>query len=123
MPIKLRRREFERCVERALQSIPVPFQRYLENVAIIIEAWPSEDLLHSLDMASDDLLFGYYDGVPLTDPDWSDSMRLPDRIYIFKGPIEDVCDTRKDIEEEIRLTVVHEVGHHFGLDEEQLKHV
>ncbi len=108
--ISLSRRRFERLVTRALVRLPEEFQSRLENVAVLIEDEPPEDMPDTL---------GLYEGVPLIARSTDDVM-LPDQITIFKGPIERACRTEKEIEEEVRLTVLHEVGHFFGLDEDKL---
>ena len=104
--------EFERLVERALRTLPEEFHIYLENVAIVIE-----------DEAPDDMpdLMGLYEGVPLVERSVDDTI-LPDCITLFKGPIERACASRAEMEAEVRLTVLHEVGHFFGLTEEDLEH-
>ena len=109
--INLSRRRFERLVTRALAGLPGEFQSRLENVAVIIEDEPPEDMPDTL---------GLYEGIPLIERSLED-MFLPDQITIFKGPIERACRTEKEIEDEVRLTVLHEVGHYFGLDEAQLE--
>ncbi len=119
----MRRREFERLVAQALENLPEVFKERLEDVAVIIEDWPSQDLLDDLGMAEDETLMGYYEGTPLTDFGRDYSMRMPDRIYVFKGPIEEACDTPAQVEEEIRKTVMHEVGHFFGLSEDEVGHL
>ncbi len=107
----LSRRRFERLVRRALAALPEEFRSRLENVAVVIEDEPPEDMPDTL---------GLYEGIPLTERSLED-VTLPDVITIFKGPIERVCHTEEDIEEEVRLTVLHEVGHFFGLEEAQLE--
>ena len=109
--IRLSRQRFERLVTKALASLPEEFQSRLENVVVLIEDEPPEDMPDTL---------GLYEGVPLIERT-SDDVSLPDRITLFKGPIERACRTEKEIEREVRLTVLHEVGHFFGLEEEQLQ--
>lgn len=109
--IRLSHRRFERLVAKALSGLPEEFQSRLENVVVLIEDKPPEDMPGTL---------GLYEGVPLTERT-SDDISFPDRITLFKGPIERVCRTEKEIESEVRLTVIHEVGHFFGLEEEQLE--
>ena len=124
----MRKREFERLVERALRAIPEPFQSHLDNVVIIVEEWPPEELLQRMGMEEDETLMGFYEGTPGTDY-WRDGgmfdggMTLPDRIYVFQGPIEEACGTREEMVEEVRKTVMHEVGHFFGLSEEEVEHL
>ncbi len=109
--INLPRRRFERLVGRALAGLPPEFQARLENVAVLIEDEPPDDMPDTM---------GLYEGVPLIHRS-SDDVMMPDQITLFKGPIERVCSTEKEIESEVRLTVLHEVGHYFGLDESQLE--
>lgn len=109
--LNLSRRRFERLVERALTSLPQEFQSRLGNVAVIIEDEPPEDMPDTM---------GLYEGTPLIHRS-SDDIALPDQITIFKGPIERACRTEKEIEHEVRVTVLHEVGHYFGLEEAQLE--
>ena len=108
----LSRRRFERLVRRALATLPEEFQSRLENVAVVIEDEPPEHMPDTM---------GLYEGVPLTERSSPEDMILPDRITLFKGPIERACRTQEDIEAEVRLTVLHEVGHFFGLEEAQLE--
>ncbi len=123
----MRRRQFEDLVAQAFESLPEPFSALLDNVVVQVEDWPDRELLETLEMEADDLLFGLYEPggfeaeglVITTDP----GMRLPDRILIFQRAIEAVCETPAEITEEIRKTVLHEVGHHFGLDEGQVEHL
>jgi predicted Zn-dependent protease with MMP-like domain len=104
---------FERLVEKSLANLPREFQSYLENVVVIIEDEPPDDMPD---------VMGLYEGVPLVERSIDDTM-LPDCITLFKGPIERVCHTRAEIEAEVRVTVLHEVGHFFGLEEEQVEHL
>ncbi len=110
-PVTLSSRRFESLVTRALTSLPEEFQSRLENVAVVIEEDPPRDMPD---------IMGLYEGVPLIHRSLED-IGLPDQITIFKGPIERACCNEKEIEAEIRLTVLHEVGHYFGLDEAQLE--
>ena len=108
---KLSYKEFERLIEKALASIPEEFRDLLENVVVMIEDEPPEDM-------SD--VMGLYEGVPLLERSIDDSL-LPDCITLYKGPIERTCRTPAEIEAEVRLNVLHEVGHFFGLEESQLE--
>ena len=118
--MRLVRRRFRRLVEQALERLPDEFQARLQNVAVVIEDWPSRALLRDLDVPEDELLFGLYEGLPLTEWGRDDMVRIPDRIRIFQGPIEEACATDEEIVAEVRTTVLHEVGHHFGLSDEDL---
>lgn len=118
--VSLSREEFERAVSDALDSLPERFSRLIENVAIAVEEEPDDEDLASLDDDdSDSELLGIYRGVALTDRS-HDSPLLPDEIAVFRGPINRVARSRQEAVEEIRETIVHELGHYFGVDEEEL---
>ncbi len=104
-------RSFEHLVKKALESLSDELHRYLENVVVVIEEEPPDDM--------PDLL-GLYEGVPLVERSL-DETNLPDHITLFKGPIVRACNTHDEIETEIRITVLHEIGHFFGLEEAQLQ--
>lgn len=120
--------EFEAVIEDALDLLPERFLAALENIGICMEDEPSEEQLGCLDdgwgAASEagDLL-GLYEGLSLTERGagyGEFAMDLPDLITVFKGPHERGFDTREEVVEEVRKTVIHEIGHYFGLDEDQL---
>ncbi|MBI2246571.1 MAG: metallopeptidase family protein [Armatimonadetes bacterium] len=119
--MRLSRRKFEVLVLEALESIPDLIRERMQNVDVVIEDWPTDEQLVALGMAPDELLFGLYEGTPLIERGITVDPMLPDKITIFQGPLEDACETDREIEEEIRKTVVHEVAHHFGIDEERLE--
>ncbi len=116
----MRRREFEALVREALEGLPPRFLERLENVDVLVRRWPSRPQLELEGVAEGDTLFGLYEGIPLTDRDGY-NMALPDMITVFQGPIEDECDTREEMVEQVRQTVVHEVAHHFGISDEELQ--
>ena len=109
--MRLSNRKFERLVAKVLASLPEEFQSRLENVVVLIEDEPPEDIPDTL---------GLYEGVPLIERTLDD-IGLPDRITLFKGSIERSCHTMDEVEDEVRTTVLHEVGHFFGLEEEQME--
>ncbi len=111
--------EFEDLVVDALDSLPEDLLSLLDNVDVVIEEWPSSD---QRDRANSDrgMLLGLYEGVPLTARDSGYNIVLPDKITIFQRPIENICKTRDEVTEQVRKTVIHEIGHHFGIDEERL---
>ena len=112
-------KEFEKLIARSLQRLPKKFLDALQNIIIEVEAEPPEDVLDDLGI-EDDGLYGLYQGTPLTEREWNYGNVLPDRIAIYQGPI--VRDARNDeeIEEIVLDTVVHEIGHYFGFDDETL---
>jgi predicted Zn-dependent protease with MMP-like domain len=109
--------EFERLVEEALDSLPKRFADLVQNVAVVIEDEPSEE---DLDVLDDDAyeagneLLGLYRGIPLTRRRY-DMVALPDTVAIFRGPILRVCRTPREVVQQVRETVIHELGHYFGL--------
>ncbi len=115
----MERRHFEGLVRQAVDGIPDAFRGHLANVDIVVEDWHSkEDLAgHALD--EDELLLGLYEGLPLTERD-DYGMVLPDKITLYQNAIESVCSSDDEIIEEVRNTVVHEVAHHFGIDDDRL---
>lgn len=115
------RREFERLVEQALGSLPAEFRRYLENVEVVVRPRPDPALLDEMGVPEDETLFGLYQGTPMTERQSSLEPLMPDQILIFQEPIEEACATRAEIQAEVRRTVVHEVAHFFGIDEERLQ--
>ena len=115
----MERTTFETLVRRVLSAIPREFRAYLENVDVIVEDWPTTVQLKTHSLTDEDVLLGLYEGVPLTER--HDYVRvLPDRITIFQGSIEMICESEEQMVEEIRITVVHEVAHHFGIDDARL---
>ena len=114
------RGKFEALVDQAVQLLPAEFRDRLQNVAILVEDEPSAEQLEDMEIPEDETLFGLYEGTPLTERGF-DSPLHPDRIWIFQGPIEDACGTDDEIREEIKITIVHEVAHFFGLDDEYLE--
>nr|WP_209068416.1 metallopeptidase family protein [Arthrobacter pigmenti] len=109
--------DFESAVDDAIDQIPDKLARAMNNVAIFVkeeyEPQPGED--------PETELLGLYEGTPLTERDsWWDAGSLPDRISIFRQPLLRLCDSREELVEEILVTVVHEVAHHFGIDDERL---
>lgn len=113
--------EFARVVEEAVESVPEGFRPYLEEIAIDIEDEPDERTLRDLDLRSKRSLLGLYRGTPITDRHVEAPYRYPERIVIYQRNIERICKSREAMIEQIRKTVLHEIGHHFGLDEEDLE--
>jgi len=110
-------RVFERFVREAVESIPEPLKEALDNVAIVIEDYPPP---HVLEECGDDTLFGLYEGIPLPERELGITT-MPDKITIYRGEILDFGFRGKELVDEIRITVVHEIGHYFGLSDEEME--
>lgn len=111
-PLRLSDEEFEAAVGDALDLIPDELATLMSNVAVLVESEPASD--------EPDLL-GLYEGTPLTERDaWWGAGSLPDRITIYQGPLQRYCRDREELLDEIAVTVVHEVAHHFGVDDDRL---
>lgn len=116
----LTRAEFERVIAEALDSLPDRFASLVENVAVVIEEEPNDEDLESVDDDDDDSeVLGIYRGVALTERT-HDAPMLPDEIAIFRGPINRIARTRREAVEQVRETVMHELGHYFGLADDQM---
>jgi predicted Zn-dependent protease with MMP-like domain len=115
----MERKQFERLVQKAIEELPEEFRERLRNVAIIVDDNPSPELLEEMDISEDDALFGLYEGTPLTERGFNPPLH-PDRIWIFQQPIEEECETEEEIKDEIKITIVHEAAHFFGLDDDYL---
>lgn len=115
----LRRTTFEDLVGRALDTLPETLAQHLENIAIVVEEEPDPTVLAEFEMGPEEELMGLYQGVPLTERG-SFYEALPDRIAIYRGPILRCCTNRHQVVQEIRDTVVHELGHYFGLEDEDM---
>ncbi len=112
--------EFDRAVEEALAEVPEEFSAHLENVMIEVRDRPDAAFMAEHDVPDD--LLGLYVGCPLEDQVLHHSgVPLPDRIYVFRDNLCEMCESREELLEEIRITVLHEIGHHFGMDEERLE--
>jgi predicted Zn-dependent protease with MMP-like domain len=118
--VRLSRKRFEGLIAEALREIPPELARALDNVEVVVDGWPTSDQLADVDLGEDDLLFGLYQGTPLPERSPMQPYALPDVITIFQGPLEEACETEDEIREEIRLTVIHEIAHYFGIDEDRL---
>jgi predicted Zn-dependent protease with MMP-like domain len=117
----MRRWHFEKLVAEALDELPRRFRRKMRNIAVVVESEPSRELLEEMGLWPDGTLLGLYQGIPLTERGFSYGNVLPDRITIFQKPIEAMCRTRDEIKQTVKDTVVHEVGHYFGLDDDQIE--
>jgi predicted Zn-dependent protease with MMP-like domain len=119
--MKLSREKFEAAVERAIARIPAEIRDRMNNLVISVETRPSRKLLSEIGAPDDEMLFGLYDGIPLPERSAFEPPIHPDKILIFQEPLEEWCETIDELEEEIEITVVHEVAHYLGIDDERLE--
>jgi predicted Zn-dependent protease with MMP-like domain len=117
------RAEFERLVAEAVTLIPRRFRREMKNLALVVEDEPSGELLDEMDIEAPDSLYGLYQGTPLPERSWAFGNALPDRITIFQRPIEEDCEDEDEIRAVIGETLIHEVGHYFGMSEEEIEEI
>ena len=117
----LPRAEFEQLVAQALDDLPPQFHQAMDNIEVLIEAWPSPQALHTAGVPNGQLLLGLYHGIPLTDRTHGYVMVPPDTITIYQGPIEQVYRTPAAVREGVKHTVIHELAHHFGIDDDRLR--
>jgi predicted Zn-dependent protease with MMP-like domain len=118
---QMERKAFEKLIRESIGELPEEFRERLQNVAIIVEDYPSEELKKQMDLSPDDTLFGLYEGVPLTERGFFEQPLYPDRILIFQRALEDECDSPDELKDEVKTTLVHEVAHFFGIDDEYLE--
>jgi len=103
--------EFEELVSEALDGIPPELAGLMDNVVVLVEAEPP---------AGDPHLLGLYEGIPLTERDSAYTFAPPDRIFVYRGPLTRMCASPEELVDEVRITVVHEIAHHFGIDDAAL---
>jgi predicted Zn-dependent protease with MMP-like domain len=119
--VTLTRKQFEALVDRAVARLPRRFREKLQNIAVVVEEWADEETLADMGIEPPDTLYGLYRGTDLTRRDSFYGGVLPDVISIYQGPIQEDCDTAEEMEEVVADTVVHEIGHYFGLDDDRLE--
>ena len=117
------REEFERLVVEAMTLIPRRFRREMRNLAIVVEDEPSADLLEEMEIEPPDSLYGLYQGTPLTERGWAQGNVLPDRITLYRKPIEEDSEDQEDVIVCVAETLIHEIGHYFGLSEEEIEEI
>jgi predicted Zn-dependent protease with MMP-like domain len=118
----MKREHFTKVVEEALDSLPQEFRSRIQNVAVLVEDVPPHQLSPEAGQQRR-LLLGVFHGVPTNKKSIFDLPSGPDHIVLYQKNIEAVCSTEAEVRAQVRLTVIHELGHYFGLDEEQLKDV
>jgi predicted Zn-dependent protease with MMP-like domain len=118
--MKLNQKDFDRAVRRAIDRIPGEIRKHLENVVITVRKRPSRQMLDELGMTPDDPPLGLYQGASLMERSVFAPPLYPDTIFIFQNPLEQMCDTLEELEQEIEITVVHEIAHFLGIGEDRL---
>lgn len=119
----MEKQQFEALVAEALASIPRRFRNAMKNIAIVVEDEPSTELLRDMEVEPGDTLLGLYQGTPLTERHWGYGNALPDRVLIFQGPHEREAEDEDDLVVAIGETLIHEIGHYFGMSEEQIEEI
>jgi predicted Zn-dependent protease with MMP-like domain len=117
----VRRSQFDKILSRAVESLPAEFREALDDLAIVVEGWPPDDLLDEMGIPPEDTIYGFYQGIPLPERSVGDPYRLPDVISVYQGPLEEDFPEPAELQRQIRITLLHEIGHYFGLDEEALE--
>jgi len=120
---QVERKRFEQLVAEALASVPRRFRDAMKNIAIVVEDEPSSELLDDMDIEPPDTLLGLYPGTALTEQTWYYGNALPDRVLIFQGPHERDAEDEDDLVVAIGETLIHEIGHYFGLSEEEIQEI
>ena len=116
----MNRKRFARLATEVLESLPEEFRARITNVEVVIADWPTPEDLEEAGLSPEDTLFGLYQGTPLPERGIEAPPLFPDRITIFQGPLEEWCESESEIREEVRTTVIHEIAHHFGIEEDRL---
>jgi predicted Zn-dependent protease with MMP-like domain len=116
----MKRADFDRVLRQAIDRLPEMFRGALDNLAVVVEDRPPGWLLRELGVPPGETLYGLYHGIPLPERSVLDSGNLPDKISIYRVPLEADFPDRNELAREIRMTLLHEIGHYFGMDEEEL---
>jgi predicted Zn-dependent protease with MMP-like domain len=119
----VKRERFQQLVAEAVTLIPKRFRREMKNLALVVESEPDAALLEEMEIEPPDSLYGLYQGTPLTERSWGHGNSLPDRITLYQRPIEEDCEDEDEIRAVIGETLIHEVGHYFGLSEEEIEEI
>lgn len=119
--MKLNEKDFDIIVQKALEKIPREIQRYLDNIVISVRKRPLKKMLDEMGLPPDEPLLGVYTGVSLPERSATNPPLFPDSIILFQEPLEEMCDTLGELEEEIEITIVHEIAHFVGISDERLE--
>lgn len=114
-------RQFRRIARRAIGGLPKALRPYADECMVLVKRRPSRKLLRQMEISEDEVLYGLYEGPALGERRHDDLAEIPSRIILFYEPLVEDCETEEELAREIRRTVLHEIGHHFGMDEERLE--
>jgi len=117
----MKRKDFEKLVSDCLERIPHDFRDAMENLQIIVEDWPDPELMEEITGDPDEVLYGLFTGRPITERHFDDWGEPPALIHIWQGPLEEDFPDREDLEREVEITLVHEIAHFMGFDEQTLE--
>ena len=117
------RRQFEALVEKSLRKLPRPFKDKVANIAVVVEDWADDETLEEMGVEPPDTLYGLYRGIDITHRDSTYGNVMPDVITIYQGPIEEDAGDEAEMREIVRETVMHELGHYFGLDDDTMHRI
>ena len=117
----MHRTEFGYLVEKALEQIPTPFRQAMQNVVILVEEWPNPDVVEEITGCRSELIYGLFSGTPLSEQHIEDSGMLPPVIAIYQGPLVEDFPELDQLIAEVEITLVHEIAHFMGLDEEAVR--
>jgi len=118
--MKMSAKAFDRAVARAVDRIPAEIRDLMENVVVAVRKRPTQEMLDAVGMTADDPPLGLYWGESLLERSSFSPVQYPDTIFVFQEPLEEMCETLAELEREIEITVVHEVAHFLGMDEDRL---
>jgi predicted Zn-dependent protease with MMP-like domain len=121
MPMRISRARFEEIALEAIRELPAEFQEHVEGCVVAVERRASQKVRDKLDVPEDEELFGYYEGVALVDRHIDDPPGPPPTITLYSDPLMAACGSEEELAEQIRITVLHEVAHHLGIDDERLE--
>jgi predicted Zn-dependent protease with MMP-like domain len=119
--ITLTETQFRALVKRVLKRLPTEIAKHLREVTVTVRKEPTKRQLADMGYEPDEALLGMYDGVPLPERSVMDPVGYPDIVYIFQDPLQEMCETLEELEDEVEITVAHEIGHYVGLSEERLE--
>jgi predicted Zn-dependent protease with MMP-like domain len=119
----MEREAFEKLVEAAMESLPSKFKKLIHNVAVIVEDYPAAETRRRVGAPAKSHILGLYHGVPFQHRGPFYGNLPPDVIIIYQKPIEDICSTEEEIQEQVQDTVIHEVGHYFGFSDRELREI